>query len=306
MPATPAAADHDNILVYRLVQLLIKLNQGEKLNPKALAEEFGVTRRTIQRDLNERLHRLDLEKTGGCYHLKPTRLGKISASDMEHFASLAGVRGLFPSLSMDFLRDVFDARIQSARLVKGPHYEDLGGREHSFETLEQAILARHRIAYAYLKKEGLKTYTDVEPYKLINHNGIWYLAARDGDKLKSFCFTKIERLQVLETIFTFDAAVDKALHQEDGIWLNETKIEVVLTVAKDAASYFKRRPLVAHQVIDKQLADGGLIISARVAHINQILPIVRHWIPHVRIISPPGLQAEMEREIRDYLGGTCS
>lgn len=169
MPATPAAADHDNILVYRLVQLLIKLNQGEKLNPKALAEEFGVTRRTIQRDLNERLHRLDLEKTGGCYHLKPTRLGKISASDMEHFASLAGVRGLFPSLSMDFLRDVFDARIQSARLVKGPHYEDLGGREHSFETLEQAILARHRIAYAYLKKEGLKTYTDVEPYKLITN-----------------------------------------------------------------------------------------------------------------------------------------
>jgi predicted DNA-binding transcriptional regulator YafY len=299
MPAPPA--DHDNVLVYRLVQLLIKLNQGEKLDPQALAEEFGVTRRTLQRDLNERLAYLPLEKIDGRYRLNPAFLGKISARDIEHFASLAGVRGLFPSLSADFLRDVFDARLQSARLVKGPHYEDLGGREHGFEALEQAILARRHIAYAYRKTEGLKSYTDVEPYKLINHNGIWYLAARDGGQLKSFCFTKIERLQVLETTFAFDAAVDKTLRQEDGIWLNETKIEVVLTVAKDAAGYFKRRPLVAHQVIDKELADGGLIVSARVAHINQILPIVRHWIPHVRIISPEGLQAEMESQMHAYL-----
>lgn len=239
MPAPPAAADGNNVLVYRLVQLLIKLNQGKKLDPQALAEEFGVTRRTLQRDLNERLAYLPLEKIDGRYRLNPAFLGKISARDIEHFASLAGVRGLFPSLSADFLRDVFDARIQSARLVKGPHYEDLGGRKHGFETLE--------------------------------------------------------------TTFTFDSAVGKTLRQEDGIWLNETRIEVVLTLAKDAPGYFKHRPLVAHQVIDKELADGGLIVSARVAHINQILPIVRHWIPHVRIISPPGLQAEMEREIRAYL-----
>jgi hypothetical protein len=29
------------------------------------------------------------------------------------------VRGLFPSLSDEFLRDIFDTRIQSALLVKG-------------------------------------------------------------------------------------------------------------------------------------------------------------------------------------------
>ena len=80
----------------------------------------------------------------------------------------------------------------------------------------------------------------------------------------------------------------------------------MLTIAHDVAGYFKRSPLVAHQVIDKELADGGLIVSSKVAHINQILPTVRQWIPHVRIISPPGLQAEMEREIRTYLGNTSS
>jgi hypothetical protein len=108
---------HDT-LVYRLAQMLVKLNQGERLDPQALADEFGVNLRTIQRDLNERFAYLPLEKTDGRYHLDPAFLGKLSTRDIERFASLAGVRGLFPSLSDEFLRDIFDARIQSALLVK--------------------------------------------------------------------------------------------------------------------------------------------------------------------------------------------
>ena len=53
---------HDT-LVYRLAQILIKLNQGEKLDPQALADEFGVTLRTVQRDLNERFAYRPLERS---------------------------------------------------------------------------------------------------------------------------------------------------------------------------------------------------------------------------------------------------
>ncbi len=63
------------------------------------------------------------------------------------------------------------------------------------------------------------------------------------------------------------------------------------------AGYFKRRKLIANQLIEKELEDGGLILSAKVGHPNQVVPIVRYWIPQIRIISPEGLQAEMESEI---------
>jgi hypothetical protein len=33
-------------------------------------------------------------------------------------------------------------------------------------------------------------------------------------------------------------------------------------------------------------------VSAKVGHLNQVVPIVRYWIPHIRIISPEGLQAQ--------------
>ncbi len=292
--------NHDT-LVYRLAQILIKLNQGEGLDPLALADEFGVNRRTIQRDLNVRFAYLPLRKVDGRYHLDPAFLGKLGTRDIERFASLAGVRGLFPSLSDDFLGDIFDSRMQSALLVKGHNYEDLVGREDVFRQLERAIVGRCHVSFDYVKDGVSRLCTAVAPLKLMNHKGIWYLVARDGDRLKTFSFARIERLSQLDTRFAHDPEIDRKLKEEDGIWLGDEKKEIVLKIASEVAGYFKRRKLIANQVIEKELEDGGLIVSARVGHVNQVLPIVRYWIPHIRIISPEGLQAEMETDLRDYL-----
>jgi predicted DNA-binding transcriptional regulator YafY len=292
---------HDT-LVRRLAYILIKLNQGEKLDPIGLAEEFGVNLRTIQRDLNVRFAYLPLERIDGRYHLNPVFLGKLSTRDVAQFAGLAGVRGLFPSISDDFLRNIFDSRVESALLVKGHHYEDLRDKDRHFWQIERAIVAHQRISFDFQKDDARKGYADVEPYKLVNHKGIWYLAAKDAGKLKTFSFSRIERLLVSDQTFMPDIAVEKMLVDDDGIWLGEQREEIVMKVAKEVAAYFKRRKLVANQVIEKELEDGGLLLSAKVAHVNQVLPIVRYWIPHIRIISPESLQTEMERQLAGYIG----
>lgn len=297
---TDSKGNHDT-LVYRLAQMLYKLNLGESLEPAALAEEFGVNLRTIQRDLNERFAYLPLHKVGGRYQLEQAFLGKINLRDIERFAGLAGIRGLFPSLSDDFLRDIFDERIQNALLIKGHHYEDISGRLPLFRQLEKAIVTQCCIAFDYQRGAQRKPYADIEPYKLLNQHGIWYLAARDGEKLKTFAFGRIERLRMEDCQFQPDPAISQRLREEDGIWFAEEQREVVLKVAAEIASYFKRRKLIANQVIEKELEDGGLILSARIGHANQVLPIVRYWIPHIRIISPESLQTELEEQLQGYL-----
>ena len=296
------ANKHHDTLVYRLAQMLIKLNQGEKLEPSALAKEFGVNLRTIQRDLNERFAYLPLEKTEGRYQFDPAFLGKISIKDIHRFASLAGVSGLFPSLANDFLRDIFDSRVESALLVKGHNYENIGDKRSLFKELERAIVAHRNVSFSYLKSEGLQVYPTVSPYKLVNHKGIWYLIAQDGQKLKSFSVTKLSKLETLDIVFVWDPNIDNQLIEDDGIWLSEVKQEVVLKVRAEVAGYFKRRKLIANQVIEKELEDGGLIISAKIGHPNQILPIVRYWIPHIRIISPEELQVDIDNVLNEYLG----
>ena len=295
-----STGNHDT-LVHRLSMILVKLNQGERLSPQSLADEFGVNLRTIQRDLNERFAYLPLEKVEGIYRIDPLYLGKLSTKDIERFACLAGVNGLFPSLSTDFLREIFDSNIQSALLVKGHNYEDLAGKEQMFRELERAIVSRRNIQISYQKADSQKIYESISPFKLMNHKGIWYLAARDGDKLKTFSFSKVESLRMLDTRFEADIGIDKKLAEEDGIWFSNDNTEVVLKVDSDVAGYFKRRRLIANQVIEKELEDGGLIVSAKVGHVNQVLPIVRYWIPHIRIISPEGLQGGMEQELHSYI-----
>ncbi|MFW8599928.1 helix-turn-helix transcriptional regulator [Desulfobacterota bacterium M19] len=185
--------NHDT-LVYRLSQILIMLNQGQKLLPAALADEFGVNIRTIQRDLNVRFAYLPLQKNNGRYFLDPIYLGKLSTRDIERFASLAGVRGLFPRLSDQFLGDIFDSRMQSAFLVKGHNYEKTAGKENLFRQLEKAIVVKCHISFDYTKKDICKSYNSLAPFKLINNKGIWYLVACDSGKLKTFLFSNIKKL----------------------------------------------------------------------------------------------------------------
>lgn len=295
------ANDTHDTLVYRLAQILIKLNQGEKLDPHGLADEFGVNLRTIQRDINERFAYLPLQKANGRYFLDPIFLGKLSTRDVERFASLAGVKGLFPSLSNDFLRDIFDRRIQGALLVKGHNYEELGDRERDFRELEQAISARRQVAIDYRKGEQSKHYASLDPYKLINHKGIWYLAAVDGGKVKVFSFSKIGKIEALDTEFAWSGDVDARLAAEDGIWFSEQPIAARLWVSPEVASYFKRRKLIANQVIEEERADGSLLLSTRVGHAQQVLPIVRYWMPHVHILEPASLLSELKAGIANYL-----
>jgi predicted DNA-binding transcriptional regulator YafY len=292
---------HDT-LVQRLAMMLIKLNQGESLEPRELAQEFGVNVRTIQRDINERFGYLPLEKVDGTYRMTPAFLGRLTLKDIERFAALAGVAGLFPSLSVEFLRDIFDSRIESALMVKGHNYENLRGKEADFKAIERAIVASKRVRFSYPGAEGHKAY-EVDPHKLVNAKGVWYLAARHEGKLKTFSFAKVELPAVTHETFEPDPKLLQQLEADDGIWTSDKPIEVVLTVDAQAAPYFRRRRLIANQVIDKELADGGLIVSAKVGHANQVLPIVRYWIPHLRIVAPKELTGQFERDLRDFLNG---
>ena len=203
--------------------------------------------------------------------------GSSATRDIERFASLAGVRGLFPSLSDDFLRDIFDARHQSALLVKGHHYEDLADRkEATFRLLEQAIVARRHDRVRVPQEEGLEASTSVAPFKLVNHKGIWYLAGTRWRQAQDLSRSaKIERLRLSRRSFAADPSVEKTLVEEDGIWLGEAKREIVLKISARGGGLLQATQAPRRtRSIDKELEDGGLIVSAKVGHANQVLPIV--------------------------------
>lgn len=286
-------------LAERLAEILLWLHSGKALCAEDIAAHFGVDLRTAYRDLNRIGSVLD-EDDQGKKVLACQYRGKLTPADLRQFATLAGIEGLFPSMDQRFLTALLDTWIGGSYLVKGPHYEHCESYRELMQRLEPAIQHHRLCQFDYAGKQR-----QVEPYRLINSKGIWYLAAVEAERLKAFHLGRIKTLIVLEQAFQARSEIRHQIEAEDGIWFSSEKTEVLLHVAPEVASYFTRRTLLPHQEISKKLEDGSLIVATRVAEHRQILPLVFYWLPHVRVISPDSLKQQVLSTLNEYLNPTC-
>ncbi len=289
------------VLAMRLSEILRRLSSGDELCPRHLANELSVDVRTIQRDLRERFAHLGLVKSAGRYRLadgEPGRLGPRQAARLAEIAGLAGISEVPGARLLDIVRSATDNPFQ----ILGTPYEDLRHKQYDFQLLEQAIRGRLEVAFRYAKEAGEKDYAHVKPYRLVNNVGLWYLAAVDAEKIKAFTFSKIRLIRISKTTFERSIRTERILDGEDSVWLTENKTRVDLIVSPGVASYFLGRRILPGQKIERRLGDGGLMVSARIAHPDQILPLIRQWIPHIRVESPASLQTRLEDQLYAYLG----
>jgi len=290
------AVSKNEKLANRLVGILTRLNSGYRLDPVQLAEEFDTHLRTIRRDFIrfESCH-IPLQKEGKFYFLDPKYLGKLSFKDIQTFSQISGIRHLYPKLDVSFVRELLDSRIYDA---KGYSVEDASQFKMLFRLFSDAILNNQQVTFLYKGEPRI-----VEPYKLLHHHGSWYLAAARKGQLRAYRLSRIELSAHSHALsgFSPDAAILVQLEDENSIWFGQEKQEVILTVHADVALHFQQRQLLPEQQVVKQLDDGGLLLSSRITHATQILPLIRYWIPHLKIVNPVGLQDEVEMGLRAYL-----
>ena len=157
-----SSKSHDTLAI-RLSQILQRLNNGESFTHAELAEEFGVSKRTIQLDLNQRLAFLPIEREAGRYRLPEYYLGRLRFEDLRVFATLSGIRHLYPELSDRFMADLLNSRVNHAlRITPTPHEQPVPNSP-IFERLAGAILNHYILHYHYKEKPR-----ETHPYKLVN------------------------------------------------------------------------------------------------------------------------------------------
>ena len=297
---TREATAHER-LADRLANILTKLNMGCQLSVKELAEEFSVNPRTITRDFDRLSRFLNLieDPQSRKFYLEPSHLGKIMPKDIQNFAKLSGISHLYPSLDISFLKELLDSRANQIYSAKGYAFEDAAQFTDIFKVLGNAIQNSLQVGFLYKNEPRL-----VQPYRLIHHHGSWYLAAVRKDELRTYRLSHISLNPSSHTYSAFQPNMEilKLLEDEEGIWFGQEKKEVILSIHADVASYFKQRRLLPEQQLVKELDDGGLLVSSRISHDIQLLPLVRFWIPNVKVVNPEGMQAELENELKRYLG----
>ncbi len=136
----------------RLASILQQLNDGHTINVKDLAEEFNVSERTIQRDLNERFSFLpfDCDKSGN-YSLDPAFLGPITGEDLNQFVNSSGIKSLYPDIAKSWIQNVQKTKYQDVYKIISHNYEESNGSE-IFRVFEKSIKNNHQVSFRYKEK----------------------------------------------------------------------------------------------------------------------------------------------------------
>lgn len=293
----------------RLITILHRLYDGETLSTEMLAQEFGVSQRTIQRDFNERLSRFPIVRTNGQWKMKEGfKLEKIAS--VEETLVLEMLEKTIESMGSRFSHYAVPILHRLKNPCFNPFYlktdiEDIGEKIRELSLLQQAIHQRKCIRCYYEKEEFYRNEKELEPLKVVNYEGFWYLVAIDAkdDIVKRYYLKNIFQVSLLNTHYTYDKALDTLIENSVSVWFNadEEPYEVKLHVSKEIAKYFKRKPLSKTQKILSESPDGDLILSVEITADMEILPVVKYWLPHIRVLTPKRIQTAIKKELKAFL-----
>ncbi len=295
----------------RLNIVLRRLATNGVVFTKNLSEEFEVSIRTIQKDIRFLQEHFPIEKGAirGSYRFK--RGFTLHESELDHEEMVVLLFSLKPLEASEHLREIGEEIIkktlrqkygETPMIVKGEGIEDFDLESWRNKRLLEAIEKR-RVVYA-IDKEGDET--EIEPYKIINFEGIWYLFGRDLQcrKLDIWMLADIEKIQHSHESFHLDEkAIEKTIEEKvHSPWYEEgSAFDVIVKVSPKIAHYFRLRPLIKTQRILDEEIDGSMKILFRVTHDEDIDNLVKAWLPDIEVLEPHRYREKLLSELQSYL-----
>ena len=297
--------DYDKILT-RLTVILSKLNDGEALSVKELAKEFNTSDRTIQRDFNERLGSFPIYQENKKWKMQDGfRVEKTKSLEDEIVLDIIekiteGIGGKFATKSHELLAKIKNEDFNP--IYTKLNIEDISSQFSEIQVLENAIKEKIVVECFYNDEKYGNYKTVIEPLKIANYEGFWYLIALKKDTLQKYYLKNITQVKATKKIFKADTKLEVLLENSLSVWFQKDvePFEVKIFVNKIAAKYFKRRPLPTQQV-ESLSQDGSMELVVKITHIMEIVPIIKYWLPHAKVIEPQWIQDEIETDLRAYL-----
>jgi len=297
--------DYDKILT-RLTVILSKLNDGEALSVKELAKEFNTSDRTIQRDFNERLGSFPIYQENKKWKMQDGfRVEKTKSLEDEIVLDIIekiteGIGGKFATKSRTLLAKIKNEDFNP--IYTKLNIEDISSKFSEIQVLENAIKEKMVVECSYDDEQHGSYKIVIEPLKIANYEGFWYLIALRKDTLQKYYLKNITQVKATKKIFKADTKLEVLLENSLSVWFQKDvePFEVKIFVNKIAAKYFKRRPLPTQQV-ESLSQDGSMELVVKITHVMEIVPIIKYWLPHAKVIEPQWIQDEIEADLKAYL-----
>ena len=297
--------------ITRLLYVLNRLDKGE-INLKKLAKDLDVALRTVQRYIatiqDAEFPVYDI-RPGVYKFVEGFNLSKMQISAREA-GVLAFLSDIASTLGEDFKKDYkgLCRRITAPnqdnpfflKIAKGLNFEDTP----LTQTLRQAIRKKKYLLVNYKSQTGQKEKQHlVIPIKIAWYEGFWYLVCLGkNDYIFKFRLDRILKAEQQKKSFKIDdKKFSELLNRSVNIFFeDERNTLVTLQVAAQVAHYFKQREYFPEQKIIKEAKNGDLTITTKISTPTEILMIIFHWLPHIKVISPKEIKTAVKNTIKWY------
>lgn len=302
-----AKKDYDKTLT-RLISILSMLSLNRLPNTKELAEEFNVTTRTIQKDIYTRLYNffpIEKDAQGRFKFIDGFALDKSLLDSEEMILVSLGLAQFhhvkdFDHLSHSIVQKLLYPKMFNPYFIKHNPIEPLDTSSKMIHRLREAIEEKHIVTMTFAQSK-----VDVEPYKIANFDGFWYLFGKDikTEKIKTFMISKIEKLDYTSNRYEVSYThIDKTLGNTHSAWFDDGEgFEVLIKVYPEIAHYFKQKSFLVSQEIIDEYEDGSLHISFEVTHDEDIDNMIKAWLPHIEVLKPERFRSKIIDELEAYI-----
>lgn len=311
----------------RVLELLKRFNNGEKISIKALSNEVlwhGKSEKTIRRDLDVVKEyfpdSFELVKGGesGCYKAitKNAFDNFINAefmSLMVQMFNLANKSDLFDNFNLNENdKKILESKIKDSKKYyefKNKPFETFKSDSVLLKELENKIKHQKYINIQY-EINGKINKFEVKPYKIVFINENFYLACEIESEKLEFAMYRLSKIRSVEdTPKTFHKNIEiedfiKDMQTPFSFYRRDYKkhlITVVLEVDESKGFYFENKKYLKSQELIEKKENGNLIIKYKVTQEIEIEELIKRWIPFVKVIEPLSLKEKIESELKQYL-----
>lgn len=294
---------------------------------KELAEELRVNEKTVRRDLAV-FHQagFPLQETVEEFGRKRWRIESarpgLAFTFDEAAALYLGRRFLEPLAGTPF----WEAAQRAFRKIRGSlrtdalkyverfanmfHQTAVGTSDYSkkAELIDQLMLGIEDRRAVFLTYRSLRTTEaityDVYPYGLIHHRGSLYLIGWSvrREEIRHWKVDRIQDAEATQVHFQRPEGFDLRDHLAEsfGIYHGKGEVRVTIRFSPTVARYVEEKTWHSSQKLTAEQG-GGLIARFRLSNTEEIKRWILSFGRHAEVLEPPGLRAEVLRELRPLL-----
>ncbi len=299
----------------RIFRIHDRISAGEFPNRKSLCKDFGVSLKTIKRDLEFMRDHYDLpicfdRKRRGFYYSRPVDSlpGTPAVSEAEMFAFLIANKAIGQYSGTPFhqpLQNAFQKmsgqldtreRYSLNHLQEALSFRPLAPEDadlETFQTITRAVQQNRILQFQYRKlgdpESGERL---VHPYHLTCIDNRWYVLAFDIQRMdiRTFALGRITSPIVTDERFEKPANFDPAKYLEGSftVMKGEGDYSVVIEFDAWAADLLRGRQWHPSQKTD-EMPNGACRIQMRLSGLEEIERWVLSWGNHAKVLAPLAL-----------------